>query len=100
MVSRFFANNIAGQSWRAGDMSTAIRLDYRAVAWSLNLPRLPGALVRLLAAALGPALYVLGALALGGWAWLYLLPLVPLASNRLEPLPAGGQAGRWQDRPT
>lgn len=69
----FFTDNLAGRSWKPGDMATSIRLDYRAVRATLRMPTAVAVPARVVLALLG--------------------------SNRLEPMPAGGQSGRWGDWP-
>ena len=93
-------DNVAGQSWRPGDMSRAITADRDVAAWSFGLPQMLGAVVRILTAGLGPACYAAAnRYTMPWWGWLLLLPLLPLGTNRLEPLPAGGQTWRWKGRP-
>jgi hypothetical protein len=89
---------IAERNWHPGAMSRAITWD-RDLYEALRAHGWLGEALLFIAAALGPLLYLGGGLALGGWAWLYLLPVLPVATNRLEPMPAGGQAERWGEWP-
>ena len=98
-MNKNFVDNIAGDEWRPGSMSEEIALDYNLVSWSFDRPKLLGFMLRLLFSSFGLVAYVaINVAFLPWWGWIALLPLLPLASNRLEPMPAGGKSDLWKDK--